>query len=289
MDWVEELRSAYASDDDNDDGEDFSETVHAHEVANAIYEANRFTVRLSPSNPNSPNSSNSLTSATSPSYPSDDRNMGVFARAARLNHSCAPNVFHRYNPNINRLTIHALRDIAPGEELATSYIDICADTAARRQKLRHWGFKCRCVACESKDANSERRRRRIGDLRARLLRAEAQRTTEGAAEWADKDYSRVLKMVAETIELMAAEGLAETDTLGEAYAMGAEYALCAREWEKAVLWAEAGLEVERKCVGGDSVEVGRARGLVEEARAEREGEREREREKGECGEGEGEV
>lgn len=37
-----------------------------------------------------------------------------------MNHHCTPNVFHRFNANINRLTIHALRDIKPGEEISTS-------------------------------------------------------------------------------------------------------------------------------------------------------------------------
>lgn len=65
----------------------------------------------------------------------------------------------------------AVRDIAPGEELSVSYIDLLLPRAQRQERLHDWGFECSCALCRLDDAASAAADKRIDDileLRARL-------------------------------------------------------------------------------------------------------------------------
>ncbi len=75
---------------------------------------------------------------------------GIFPVASRMNHSCIPNVYHTWNSNINRLTVHALRNIEPGEELLTTYIPAVLTLEQRNDEehLGNYGFTCTCRACD---------------------------------------------------------------------------------------------------------------------------------------------
>jgi len=80
---------------------------------------------------------------------------GIFATAARMNHSCTPNVCHSWNENLGWVTVHAIRDIELGEELCTSYIELCAGKKERAEGLGGWGVRCRCVVCEGGEGRAE--------------------------------------------------------------------------------------------------------------------------------------
>lgn len=77
---------------------------------------------------------------------------GIFPIASRMNHSCIPNVYHTWNQHINRLTVHALQNIAQGEELLTTYIPAILTWDQRNddEHLGHYGFTCDCPACDPK-------------------------------------------------------------------------------------------------------------------------------------------
>lgn len=93
---------------------------------------------------------------------------GVFQHFSRVNHSCIPNVYHSYNPTIQRLTVHATRGIKAGEQLLANYIGTtCAAKETRRVSLEARGVICDCVACTSPEI--EIKRRRMADLRSRVL------------------------------------------------------------------------------------------------------------------------
>lgn len=72
----------------------------------------------------------------------------VFVDASRMNHSCVPNVFWCWNPRIRELTVHAVRDIAVGEEITASYINVYAPKEVRQNGLKQYGFTCNCQACD---------------------------------------------------------------------------------------------------------------------------------------------
>lgn len=236
--------------------ESFNALVEAHERAWSVYETNRFNMR----------------------FPDGDRKFGVFhkvrvppslcgrwpvkhwsalnsqvSQAARLNHSCSPNVFHRYNPSLNRLTIHALRDIRPGEELNTSYIDICHPTAARRQILKDWGFKCGCAACESRDEQRDLLSKRIEDVMAKLRKRE-DKLAPRPHPWDAKEYARSMALIERGLRLMEEHGMAETDTSGYLLSLAATYGARTGRRAEAIEWAEKLVDIERKCLGDDSNE-----------------------------------
>ncbi|KAG8627514.1 hypothetical protein KVT40_004997 [Elsinoe batatas] len=249
VDYIPALRATYT-------GPSSTFDTHCSTVLSAwlIYETNRFTVR-------------------SPSGAKD--HMGLFPLSARLNHSCRPNVFHRHNHLINRLTIHALRDIAPGEEVCTSYIDIVHPTQERRRILRHWRFKCACTLCVRPGSQSEQRRKKLEEMTRRMRKEEGRR---GMMEWGQWEFAKALGVLEEMVGLMEEEGLGESDTLGEVLGLGAEYAMGLGWWGMAREWATRALEVEERGLGRDGSEWLEAKERLEEAEK---GEREAKEGKGE--------
>ncbi|KAJ7497563.1 hypothetical protein FB451DRAFT_237374 [Mycena latifolia] len=87
---------------------------------------------------------------------------------ARFNHSCSPNVVHRFDPDSFTLSVHAIRPIAKGEEIVHSYIDLTTRVTreARLTQLQDlFHFECMCDRCALLDAaaveESDGRRQRI--------------------------------------------------------------------------------------------------------------------------------
>ncbi|KAI0326126.1 SET domain-containing protein [Cubamyces sp. BRFM 1775] len=76
------------------------------------------------------------------------RRAGIFLLAARLNHSCQPNLARWWDEGAQRMTFRALRDIAEGDELCMNYVDVLGTKAQRMEELRTaFGFECVCEAC----------------------------------------------------------------------------------------------------------------------------------------------
>lgn len=72
---------------------------------------------------------------------------GVFPLIARINHSCRPNAQHVWNEKLKREQVHAIRDLAAGDELTLSY-SAGGPSKVRKQALKdHFGFDCACEVC----------------------------------------------------------------------------------------------------------------------------------------------
>jgi hypothetical protein len=70
---------------------------------------------------------------------------GLWLRAARINHSCTPNVEAEYFGDL--MVLRALRPLKPGEEILHAY-DQSSDYDQRQSILRtHWAFDCQCELC----------------------------------------------------------------------------------------------------------------------------------------------
>ncbi|KAK1222402.1 hypothetical protein PQX77_014735 [Marasmius sp. AFHP31] len=85
---------------------------------------------------------------------------GLYTLHSHLNHSCSPNVSVRHldRTTLSRVTILALRDIQPDEELLVTYVNPNNDVRARQKELQQWGFgKCMCERCvkEAKEIKIE--------------------------------------------------------------------------------------------------------------------------------------
>ncbi|KAL2138078.1 hypothetical protein VTI28DRAFT_7496 [Corynascus sepedonium] len=73
---------------------------------------------------------------------------GIFLDASRINHSCIQNAQNTWNENLQRLTIHAIRDINKGEEITIMYLQDRADRCTRQLALqKNFRFSCSCSLC----------------------------------------------------------------------------------------------------------------------------------------------
>lgn len=207
---------------------------------------------------------NAYTLPSSSSSAGADR-VGMFPLVARINHSCAPNAANVWDllGGGNRV-IWASRDIEAGEEVLVSYAPLLRDTAARRERLRQYGFECECEVCgrggggdtneeteeeegRSKSAGEKRKkedavRRRLGRDLAELEGA-AQHTGEGVTVFMNK---RLAKQAGKLAEQLRAHGNGELWGYLEQV-----YDLAALFWERA----------------GDGEAVDKARMKADEMRA----------------------
>ncbi|XP_064020570.1 N-lysine methyltransferase SMYD2 [Pogoniulus pusillus] len=79
----------------------------------------------------------------------------IFPDVALMNHSCCPNVIVTYKGTLAE--VRAVKEIEPGEEVFTSYIDLLYPTEDRNDRLRDsYFFNCDCRECIAKDKDKEK-------------------------------------------------------------------------------------------------------------------------------------
>ncbi|KAJ7730656.1 hypothetical protein DFH07DRAFT_969040 [Mycena maculata] len=98
---------------------------------------------------------------------------GLYTLHAHLNHGCAPNVSVRHLDQrhaLSRITVKALADIKPGQELLITYVNPATGYAERRAALEAWGFVCQCARCaeEGRDWAPPAEPEGLGDLASEL-------------------------------------------------------------------------------------------------------------------------
>ena len=86
---------------------------------------------------------------------------GLYVLRSHVNHSCDPNVSVRHldqRTSLSRITVVALRDIQPGEELFITYTNPAQPLETRRQHLLEWGFGiCDCSRCQEEEKDPNRK------------------------------------------------------------------------------------------------------------------------------------
>ncbi|RYP82550.1 hypothetical protein DL769_001656 [Monosporascus sp. CRB-8-3] len=95
---------------------------------------------------------------------------GVFNHFNRIRQSCMPNATFRYRAAEGKITIHAVRDIAVGEEIKLSFIDERAPREVRIRELLAKGLTCDCPACHGPRAQEHEFRRQKLWVIGRVLR-----------------------------------------------------------------------------------------------------------------------
>ncbi|NXH17342.1 SMYD2 methyltransferase, partial [Bucco capensis] len=79
----------------------------------------------------------------------------IFPDVALMNHSCCPNVIVTYKGTLAE--VRAVKEIEPGEEVFTSYIDLLYPTEDRNNRLRDsYFFNCDCRECVTKEKDKEK-------------------------------------------------------------------------------------------------------------------------------------
>ncbi|KAI0382385.1 SET domain-containing protein [Hypomontagnella monticulosa] len=178
--------------------------------------------------------------------------LGCYPEISRFNHDCRPNVHYRIN-DITHTSV-AARDIAPGEELSISYIELMLPREERLERLRKWGFECSCSHCtmsDEKAAESDARLKRIEELETALENFNETIVTADTG--------------AQVAELYEQEKL--DIYLGQVYTRAAlNYALFGEE-EKARKYAKAAVEAVERESGPDAGDARAMRILAENPKA----------------------
>lgn len=87
----------------------------------------------------------------------------VYPTICFINHSCLVNAHNSWNETLKMETIHAIRDIEPGEEITIPY-DHGGPSTSRKSWLKEkFGFDCNCPVCllplvELEESNKRRER-----------------------------------------------------------------------------------------------------------------------------------
>jgi len=182
--------------------------------------------------------------------------LAVFETASRLNHSCVPNVHHFFNPTLQQQFVHALRDIAPDEELSASYLGSAGDYRPRAQRVemlqRCYGFTCRCPACADHAQVSDRRRELLGHI-AWGLQQHIEGRRDGA-RYVPMTPDEALLQAEDIISILIDEGLFSTELM-KAYRTASTQALAVGNLHKALEYAHDEAEVQRNCLGDEADEL----------------------------------
>ncbi|KAI6864735.1 hypothetical protein KC334_g20169, partial [Hortaea werneckii] len=188
------------------------------------------------------------------------KGLAVFEKASRLNHSCVPNVHHSFNPTLQKQTVHAVRDIQPGEELCTTYLGGPGCYYIRSQRIEmlrsNYGFTCTCTACSDPSGASESRRQLMANL-AWGLQQYLERSAFGMT-FVPTSPAEALAQAEAFIHLLLEEGLFTVELM-KAYRTASTQALNISMYEKAMAYAKNEADVERNCLGtelNDLVQLG---------------------------------
>ncbi|KAI1806354.1 SET domain-containing protein [Daldinia bambusicola] len=130
----------------------------------------------------------------------DEPHMALYPDVSRVNHACRPNSYIRFTPSTLAVSVVALKDIDPGEEITITYVPLGNTKDERREALQKWGFECTCSLCtasKTEVAASDYRRAKIKALRREVMKA--------VEAW---DGSKAVKLTHEILELMKSEDLA---------------------------------------------------------------------------------
>lgn len=175
---------------------------------------------------------------------------GLFLQYSRINHSCLPNVQNSYDPK-GFENVHAIRDVAAGEELLTSYTSNAQSRKHRRANLRGWGFECQCEACEGNSVVvHERRRQRLEEIVQGLtVYQKADQLMRAISPYpVPRNGREALAWAEEAVSLLKQEGLLGVD-LSSAYRQCSELSIAEGQLEKAKAYAKKEMEIERICLG----------------------------------------
>ena len=136
---------------------------------------------------------------------------GMFLMLSRFNSSCRPTLSRpAWDPSTHSTKLYALRDIAEGEELTWTYLNVTYEfegVEARKQELRQvFHFECCCVACDDCNISSTER----AASERRLLRLRRYKEQIGGTDYVEQDSDERRNVLRTMANLSREEGLWET-------------------------------------------------------------------------------
>lgn len=180
---------------------------------------------------------------------------GIFLTASRINHSCAPNAQHTWNATLSQETIHAIHDIAKGDEITICYSE-GADCQSRQSRLQEsFGFSCSCSLCSLgpvERCQSDARQAEIHNLDESI----------GNAMQMLMSPTRSLAEAQRLLELLKIENISDA-RLPRAYYDAFQIVISHGDLARAKVFAKQAYETRLVCEGSDSPEVRRLKALME--------------------------
>uniref|UniRef100_M4BP63 MYND-type domain-containing protein n=1 Tax=Hyaloperonospora arabidopsidis (strain Emoy2) TaxID=559515 RepID=M4BP63_HYAAE len=74
--------------------------------------------------------------------------IGLFPEGALFNHDCDPNSIVSFKGR--EMLVHVVKDVAAGQEITFSYVELLQSTQARRSELKEsYFFDCECARCQA--------------------------------------------------------------------------------------------------------------------------------------------
>jgi hypothetical protein len=173
---------------------------------------------------------------------------GLFLEACRINHACDNNAQKNWNQRIERHTVHALRDIAEGEEITISYLDPGSSREVRQKRLQHkFGFLCSCLLCSLPDEQSKQSDKR-------LARIDQLCDLIGRDGMALKFSLRTLRYADECVRLYNEQGPGDS-RLARTYMYAAQVTIAKSDLARGRIFAERAVDEWRASGGDDFKEV----------------------------------
>ncbi|KZV66042.1 SET domain-containing protein [Peniophora sp. CONT] len=182
---------------------------------------------------------------TIPRLPGHNAPYGALcAHLARINHSCTPNTYWRWDTRTYAVHLYAARPIAEGEQLSIPYVPLLAPQAKRAdQLLDRYIFRCTCPSC-----TGSRAVRAASDARRASLKTFVD-TAHTHAEGALNATSS--KTVAQAAEDAQAEQYFFADVWSPIFRYATRAALALGDAQSAAMWAKRAAKLTRVVTGSD--------------------------------------
>ncbi|KAF1973369.1 SET domain-containing protein [Bimuria novae-zelandiae CBS 107.79] len=162
--------------------------------------------------------------------------VGLFAKIARINHSCRPNAAYYWNEKLKKRFVYATRDIAEGEEIFVSFISLLLTREERQKKLARYGFTCTCPACSQHPVDLHYSDQSRSDINQAIRAFSSQMNLTAPTH--PSAVRKALKNAESSLELanlVQKEGLA--DYYAQTYRIAAISHARIGDWQKATVWA----------------------------------------------------
>lgn len=181
---------------------------------------------------------------------SDGIEVGIFLEACRINHACDNNAQKNWNENIKRHTVHALRDIAKGEEITIYYLAVNWSREVRRKALQtKLNFTCLCHLCSLPPEQSQESDKRLDEIN----RLDGLIGRGGLQEILSSPL-RILRYVDQQVRLYNQQG-PHYSGLSRAFLDAAQIAIANGDLARGRIFAERAVSGWRTAFGSDSTQV----------------------------------
>jgi hypothetical protein len=189
----------------------------------------------------------------------DGLDAGIFEHACRINHSCNNNAQKSWNENLERHTVHALRDIQQGEEITIFYLRTLESRTRRQADLKaKFLFTCSCSLCALGREES-----RESDVRLEAILRLESLISQGGLEATLTSPLQMLRYLDQQVQLYEQHGPGDAG-LARAFFDAAQMVITHGDLARGRIFARKAVSEWERTAGKDCMEVIHHRKLSED-------------------------